>query len=342
MTAASNLQPYALTRGGVLLSPEPGRRDEAGGVLNPTVYKVGDRTYLMYRAVDSVPHNFSRLALAEITVKDGNIEATRLNRYALEPQETYELLATASAEPGLATGGGCEDPRVTSIGGTLFLCYTGYGGDQFPRIALARSMDGLVWERLGPARYAVHIAETPDGPLPIDFNQVPNKDAMLFPERIGGRFAMLHRPMFAGTARERFQSRQSIWISFSHDMIHWEDHRIVAEPLYPWENLKLGGGSQPERVEDGWLIIYHGVQGQRDSDPNRRYSAGAMVLDADEPWRVKYRSELPILTPDAAEERVGVVNNVVFPTGLWRGPAGEWLVAYGMADWCIGWARTQV
>jgi predicted GH43/DUF377 family glycosyl hydrolase len=342
MTSPSKIDPYALTRGGVLLAPEPGRRDEAGGVLNPTVYQVGGRTFLMYRSVDSVPHNFSRLALAEITATDGVLGATRLDRYALEPQEPYELLSSNSGEPGLATGGGCEDPRVTPIGGSLYLCYTGYGGDTFPRIALARSMDGLVWERLGPARFSLYIAETPDGPLPIDLNQVPNKDAMLFPERIGGRFAMLHRPMFAGTARERFQSRQSIWISFSHDLIHWEDHRVVAEPLYPWENLKLGGGTQPERVDDGWLIVYHGVQGQRDSDPLRRYSAGAMVLDADEPWRVKYRSESPILTPDAAEERVGVVNNVVFPTGLWRGPAGEWLVAYGMADWCIGWARTRV
>ena len=117
----------------------------------------------------------------------------------------------------------------------------------------------------------------------------------------------------------------------------------MAAPEHPWERLKLGGGTQPERVADGWLIIYHGVDGDRDSDPNRRYSAGAMVLDAQNPAVVRYRSPQPILTPDAAEERVGVVNNVVFPTGLWKSPDGkDWIVAYGMADRAIGWARTPV
>jgi predicted GH43/DUF377 family glycosyl hydrolase len=173
----------------------------------------------------------------------------------------------------------------------------------------------------------------------IDLNQVDNKDAMLFPRPIGGRYAMLHRPMFTGELKQGFQPRQSMWISFSRDLIHWEDHQVVAEPEAAWESLKLGGGTQPVWTPEGWLLIYPGVQGERDADPNRRYSAGAMVLEQEAPWRVVYRSPEPILTPDAAEERTGVVNNVVFPTGLWRGPDQKFLVAYGMADWCIGWAR---
>ncbi|MDB5096217.1 MAG: glycosidase [Cyanobacteria bacterium RYN_339] len=321
-------RPFQLTRAGVLLAPAPGFRREAGGVLNPTVYQVHGRTLMMYRAVDSIPENFSRLALAELRWEGDRLVATRLDSLALEPSEPYELLS-----PG--PGGGCEDPRVTAIGDELYLCYTGYGGDNAPRIALARSRDGIRWERMGLARFTMHVAVG----QAIDFNQVDNKDAMLFPQLIGGRYAMLHRPMFRGEIKEQYQPRQSIWISFSKDMIHWEDHQVVAEPEAQWECLKLGGGTQPVWTPEGWLMVYHGVEGERDSDPNRRYSAGAMVLDLEAPWRVVYRSPEPILTPDAAEEREGVVNNVVFPTGLWRGEDGKFLVAYGMADWCIGWAR---
>jgi predicted GH43/DUF377 family glycosyl hydrolase len=334
--------PYALKRRGVLLEPAPGIASEAGGVLNPTVYAIGGKTYLMYRSVADVPENFSRLALAELVWENGQLEARRLNRFALEPQAPYELL-TPEGQPGIATGGGCEDPRVTMIGGTLYLCYTAYGQDRIPRIALAKSHDGLRWERMGLARFSLYLADTEGGVLPVDLNHVDNKDAMLFPERIHGRYAMLHRPMFRGMVKDCVQPRQSIWISYSDDLIHWDDHRIVAEPEHAWERLKLGGGTQPERVEDGWLVIYHGVDGDRDSDPNRRYSAGAMVLDASDPSIVRYRSPEAILSPDEAAERIGVVNNVVFPTGLWKSPDGaEWLVAYGMADRAIGWASTPV
>lgn len=337
--SALDFLPYRLQREGVLLEPLSGRADEAGGVLNPTVYQVGGRTYLMYRSVADVPENFSRLALAELRWAGDRFEVDRLSRYALEPAAPYELLSPA---PGSAVcpGGGCEDPRVTPLDGSLYLCYTGYGGERVPRIALAVSDDGLNWKRMGLARFTLHLAETPDGVVPIDFNHVDNKDAMLFPERINGRYVLMHRPMFSPELKARLNQTQSIWISHSDDLIHWEDHQLVAEPAYPWERLKLGGGTQPVRVEEGWLIVYHGVDGDRDSDPNRRYSAGAMILDAADPSRVLYRSPEPILAPDTAEERIGVVNNVVFPTGLWPAPDGAgWLVAYGMADRAIGWAR---
>lgn len=325
-------QPYVLARQGILLEPDPARRYEAGGVLNPTVYQVGKKTYMMYRAVADVPENFSRLALAELQWEGEQLVAKRLDRFALEPAAPYELL---TPEDAISPGGGCEDPRVTKIEDTYYLCYTGYGGDRIPRIALAQSKDGLSWERLGLARFSLHL----EGDRPVDLNAVNNKDAMLFPERINGRYVMLHRPMYAAGLAAHLGYRQSIYLSFSNDLIHWEDHQLVAAPEAGWERLKLGGGTQPERIGAGWLMVYHGVDGERDSDPNRRYSAGAMVLALDDPSRVVYRSPSPILAPDAEAERVGVVNNVVFPTGLWRGPDGKWLVAYGMADRAIGWAR---
>lgn len=327
-------QPYQLTRQGVLLEPDPARRYEAGGVLNPTVYQADGKTYMMYRAVDSRPENFSRLALAELVWEGGKLSAKRLDRHALEPAASYELL-DGDPKEAVSPGGGCEDPRVTEIEGVLYLCYTAYGGDRIPRIGLARSTDGLTWERLGLLRFTLHE----ENGEPVDLNMVNNKDAMLFPERINGRYALLHRPMYPAALAGRLGYRQSIYLSYSDDLIHWDSHQLVAAPEHPWERLKLGGGSQPVRVDKGWLIIYHGVDGDRDSDPNRRYSAGAMILDAQDPAKVLYRSPEPTLAPDAEAERIGVVNNVVFPTGLWQAPDGDWLVAYGMADRAIGWAR---
>lgn len=324
---------YDLQRQGVLLRPDPTRPGEAGGVLNPTVYEAGGRWWIMYRSVAAVPENFSTLAVAELVWQDGSFETLRQARPALAPATPYELLTPAPGNID-TPGGGCEDPRVTKMsdGKTWWLTYTGYGGSREPRVALAKSDDGFTWIRQGLACFEVLYLNG----LVIDLNRVDNKDAMIFPERINGRFAMLHRPMF----HPYLNQRQSIWISYSDDMRHWSDHQLVAGPLHDWESLKLGGGTQPVRTAEGWLILYHGVEGERDSDPNRRYSAGAMVLDAQDPTQVVYRSPLPILTPDAEEERNGVVNNVVFPTGLWPAPDGNgWLVAYGMADWCIGWAR---
>ncbi|HEY9721320.1 MAG TPA: hypothetical protein V6D47_04860 [Oscillatoriaceae cyanobacterium] len=339
MSQSATSLPFTLHRQGILLAPAEGLRYEAGGVLNPTIYLAPTGLMMMYRAVDRVPHNFSRLALASLRWEGDRLLAERLDRFALEPSEPYELL-DATLDAPVASGGGCEDPRVTEVDGELYLCYTAYGGAQFPRIAFARSNDGLRWTRLGLARWSLHVQDTPDGELAVDLNLVPNKDAMLFPEKIHGRYAMLHRPMFSVSLGGRLGDRQSIWISYSDDLLHWDRHQLVAAPAHPWENLKLGGGTQPVRTPEGWLIFYHGVQGEHDGDPHRRYSAGAMLLDLTDPAKVLYRSPSPILTPESAEERTGVVSNVVFPTGVLAAPGGGFAVAYGMADRCIGWART--
>lgn len=334
MSQSTTQLPFALHRQGVLLAPDAKLAYEAGGVLNPTIYLAPSGLVMMYRAVADRPQNFSRLALASLRWEGDRLVAERLDRFALEPCEPYELLDSPDAP--VAVGGGCEDPRVTEIDGELVLCYTAYGGDREPRIALARSNDGLRWTRLGLARWSVHV----QGGAAVDFNRVANKDAMLFPEKIRGRYAMLHRPMFPPSLGGRLDERQSIWLSYSDDLVHWEHHQRVAGPEHPWENLEIGGGTQPVRTPDGWLIFYHGVQGAHDGDPARRYSAGAMLLDLSDPARMLYRSPAPVLTPETAEERAGIVANVVFPTGILPAPGGGFVVAYGMADRCIGWART--
>jgi predicted GH43/DUF377 family glycosyl hydrolase len=112
---------------------------------------------------------------------------------------------------------------------------------------------------------------------------------------------------------------------------------------YPYEELKIGAGPPPVRVDEGWLVIHHGVTGEQPEgfDPTTQkveYAAGAMILDADDPSRVLARTSEPILRPETDDERDGTVPNVVFPTAI-EEIDGIRYVFYGMADAKIGVAR---
>ena len=151
------------------------------------------------------------------------------------------------------------------------------------------------------------------------------------------------------------ESRASIWISYcainqaltdSAALLTWCDHTLLASPAQPWEATKIGAGTPPVRTPHGWLMIYHGVAGQIlenvDHQPYVRYSAGAMLLDIDDPRRIIYRSTTPILAPETGDERAGIVPNVVLPTGIDLRENGRVDIYYGMADAAIGVARLDL
>jgi predicted GH43/DUF377 family glycosyl hydrolase len=199
-------------------------------------------------------------------------------------------------------------------------------------------------------------------------NLYPNKDALFFPEPVPdpeGRpaFAMLHRPMWnlspdssqvglplpAGVT----DPRQSIWVSYVaadsvladiRALTRLDQHRQVAQPQQPWEATKIGGGTPPIRIPEGWLIIHHGVTKGEARPGGRvpvRYVAGAMVLDPQDVTRVVSRSKVPLLEPETKEESQGIVDNVIFPTAIDVREGGEADVYYGMADFRIGAARLR-
>src|SRR5256714_742070 len=124
-----------------------------------------------------------------------------------------------------------------------------------------------------------------------------------------------------------------------------DQHRQVAQPRQPWEAAKIGGGTPPIRVPEGWLIVYHGVTKGGDAQTGEpvpvRYVAAAMVLDPTDVSRVLYRSEIPLLEPETEAERKGIVGNVGFPTAIDVHDGGEADVYYGMADFRIGAARLR-
>jgi predicted GH43/DUF377 family glycosyl hydrolase len=117
---------------------------------------------------------------------------------------------------------------------------------------------------------------------------------------------------------------------------------LVLEPGQGWGAVKNGGGTPPVRIDEGWLSLFHGVDGTFDAKGGcvgMRYSAGLVVHDAERPHVVRYRSPAPIITPETSDESIGVVNNVVFPTGIDVRPGAPpctFDVYYGMADSRIG------
>ncbi len=326
---------YHLVRRGVLLTPDVTNPYEAGGVLNPAAAVLGGLTYIYYRAVAVNPPNYSRILIATYRQQPtGHIEMTRLHKVALEPEEPYELWADGN-------GGGVEDPRITKLNDFYYMTYTAYGtvdGVTAPRIAFARSQDLFDWQRMGLIHFSPLEVEGGGRSLRFDLNAVPNKDAVLFPRLINGRYCLLHRPMFDMATGVP----QSIWMSWSDDLLNWTDHHLVLAPELPWERLKVGAGTSPILTKEGWLIFYHGVEGASETDPERRYHAGVLILDRADPGKILYRSPHPVLSPESVEETTGVVNNVVFPCGAVVLPDGKIDVYYGMGDRAIGLATTRL
>jgi predicted GH43/DUF377 family glycosyl hydrolase len=163
-----------------------------------------------------------------------------------------------------------------------------------------------------------------------------DRDCVLFPETIGGRFAMLRRPMnFVGP--EFGCDGPSIWLSWSDDLLEWSQPQLVAGPENRhWEGGKIGAGATPMKTDEGWLTIYHGV------DETVTYRSGVMLLDLEDPTNVIARSPEVILEPRDYHERTGlIIPNVVFPSANVV-KDGTIYVYYGCCDTCISLATAQL
>lgn len=152
-----------------------------------------------------------------------------------------------------------------------------------------------------------------------------NRNGVLFPRKIRGKYMMLSRPSDNGHT-----PFGDIFVSESPDLVHWGRHRHVMSPKGGWQSTKIGAGPVPIETEEGWLLFYHGVI---TSCNGFVYSFGAALLDLDEPWRVRYRTKPYLLSPQMLYECVGDVPNVVFPTAALADAAtGRIAIYYGAAD----------
>lgn len=163
-----------------------------------------------------------------------------------------------------------------------------------------------------------------------------NRNGVLFPRKIKGKYAMLSRPSDNGHT-----PFGDIFYSESPDMKHWGCHRFVMGTRGGWQSTKIGAGPIPIETSEGWLLIYHGVL---TSCNGFVYSMGAALLDLDEPWKVLYRAQPYILSPQTFYECVGDVPNVVFPcAALCDASSGRLVIYYGAADTvtCIAYTTTD-
>jgi len=187
---------------------------------------------------------------------------------------------------------GIEDARITKIGNKYYMTYVGVSTNEGVSTYLASSENMENWNRLG-----------------LIFRE-QNKDVVLFPEKIGGKYVALNRP------ESNFNfAKPGIWISYSKDLIYWgKESNLIRPRENSWEGNRIGGGCPPIKTSKGWLVIYHGVKDKEED--GRVYSAGVVLLDLKNPEKIIARSSIkvPLIKPILNEEKYGFIDNVVFPT----------------------------
>lgn len=197
------------------------------------------------------------------------------------------------------------DPRVTWLEDRFYVTWcNGYHG---PTIGIGYTFDFQEFHFLENAL------------LPY------NRNGVLFPRRINGKYVLLNRPSDNGHT-----PFGDIYLSQSEDMIHWGEHRFVMGTKGGWQSTKIGAGPTPIETPEGWLLFYHGVL---TSCNGFTYSFGAALLDLDKPWKVIYRGAPYLLSPQTDYECVGDTPNVAFPcAALYDQPSGRIAIYYGGAD----------
>jgi predicted GH43/DUF377 family glycosyl hydrolase len=252
-----------------LLLPDPASEWETYNVFNPSVIHHNGLFHMHYRAqgLDWV----SRIGYA--TSADG-IHWNRMRRPVLEPSDESDSR-------------GVEDPRVVKIEGTFYMTYTAfsrhYNGEGAPTHAgggilpmIARSQNLITWERMAP------IVRGED-----------DKDHVLFPRKLRGRYAALHRRW------------PQVWIAYSDDLYRWPADSMAPvygpRPGSSWDSKSVGNNGVPIETEHGWLLINHGYGGEL------RYKMGVVLLDLEDPTQVIHRPEQPIFWPEEIWELRGDV-----------------------------------
>jgi predicted GH43/DUF377 family glycosyl hydrolase len=274
-------------------------------VFNAGACQVGEATVLLVRVEDRRGHSHLTVARSH----DG------LSNWYVDPRPSFA--PDPSNYPEEAWG--VEDPRLTWVEDReeWIVAYTAYS-HRGPLVSLARTRDFVHFTRLGPV-------------MP------PNdKDAAVFPRRFGNRYAMIHRPVSPGS------SGAHVWISFSHDLVHWDDHHLLMHARRGawWDANKIGLSPPPLETKEGWLLLYHGV---RTTAGGCLYRLGLALLDLEDPTRVLRRSDEWIFGPEMPYERQGDVNGVVFPCGWILDPeSGVVRLYYGGADTCLALASAHI
>ena len=285
---------------------------EASALFNPSIVshpdqsnapKGGLRFILSLRAIGE-GHVSSLTFRAGTIAADGNVTIDPTARLASSPRisehtsqadgEHVELIFKPEEDLServifpvtAAQSNGIEDARFVEFTDegrtTYYATYTAYSGRAI-RSELIETTDFLTFRM-----------------RPLTGNAAGNKGMALFPRKIGGKYAMIAR-----------QDNENLYLIYSDDLYRWDGGQAILKPEFPWEFVQIGNCGSPIELDEGWLLLTHGV------GPVRKYSIGAALLDKNEPSKVLARSREPLLRPEPSE-REGYVPNVVYTCGAMR------------------------
>lgn len=295
-----------------ILTPIPNHKWESKAVSNVAAFLEDGVTHLVYRAVSD--DNTSVMGYA--TSRDGFTIDERLAEPIYVPRADFEQKKVANGNSG------CEDPRITLMNDTYYMFYTAFSGEGPPRVALTSiSVDDFKARRWDQWKQPVLISP-PD---------VDDKDSALFPKKINGKYAILHR------------LDVNIWLDFVDTLnfdgkSNWLGGKVLMTPRKgPTDSKKIGIAGPPIETERGWLLIYHGISKKEDN----HYHLRAALLDKNDPMKVLARTSTPILDTETGYEKYGVVNNVVFSCGAVVRDDTIYIY-YGAADTVIGVATISL
>jgi beta-1,2-mannobiose phosphorylase / 1,2-beta-oligomannan phosphorylase len=302
-----------------IILPSEANKWENNAVFNTAALKLNGSVHFIYRAIGESGHSVFGYASS----KDG----TQIDKRSPEPafvcahptknqEKNFNPLVYASG----GSWWGCEDPRLTQIDDTIYMTYTAFNGSEPPSVALTSISTANFWARKWNWSVPQRISNPGE----------TNKNWVLFPEKINGKFALLH------------SLTPEILIDYVDDL-GFEDHRFIKSHYYSkgreahWDNWIRGIGPPPIKTKEGWLILYHAMD-KRDPD---KYKIGAMILDEKDPKKILYRSDSPLLEPDQWYENNGHKYGVVYSCGATL-IGEELLVYYGGSDKYICAARVNV
>jgi len=282
-----------------ILKPIQEHKWESKAVYNPAAIQLGETTYIVYRTMSEDNQSYLGLAISS----DGYHIDERLPEMIYPLRSEYEL----PKRPGQYAG--VEDPRLTRIDDTIYIMYTAFNGD-LPRLAMSS---------ISVQNFLDRKWDTWTHPVIISPPNIADKDGILFPEKINGRYVFLHR------IEPDIIIAETDHLDFEHGEFLGSIGKITPQKG-TWDAVKIGVNGPPIKTNEGWIVFYHGI-----SQIDRHYRLGVFLLDLYDVTHVIARAPYPVLEPEMYFEREGIVNNVVFPCG--QVVKGDTIILYyGGAD----------
>ncbi len=292
-----------------IITPKKENAWESTATFNPAAIYLKDKVHILYRTLSNENTSFIGYA----TSIDGITISERFPSPIYIPREDFEMKKIPNGNSG------CEDPRITQIGKNLYICYTAYDSIGPPRVAISsisvKDFLAREWNWTKP------ILITPPG--------FDDKDTCIFPEKLKDGYFVLHR------VGNEMCGDYLKTLDFDNSSIK-KCIRILGPRMHGWDSLKVGISAPPIKTKYGWLLLYHGV-----SKSHNTYRVGVVLLDLKDPAIVIARSSDAIFEPEVEYEKIGIVNNVVFPCGMIV--KGKLLyIYYGGADKVVGVATIKL